>query len=81
MTQHIERIVIVGGGSAGWMTAAYLSKALDKRVHITLLESSNVTKIGVGEATFSSIKAFFDFLGLQEHEWMPNPHFSQKWER
>ncbi|MGH7998586.1 MAG: tryptophan 7-halogenase, partial [Brasilonema sp.] len=78
MSQQIKNIVIVGGGSAGWMTAAYLSKALDKNVQISLVESSNITTIGVGEATFSTIKLFFDFLGLQEHEWMPKCNASYK---
>lgn len=78
MTQQIKNIVIVGGGSAGWMTAAYLRKALEKNVQITLVESSNITTIGVGEATFSTIKLFFDFLGLQEHEWMPKCNASYK---
>ncbi|MBE9035180.1 tryptophan halogenase family protein [aff. Roholtiella sp. LEGE 12411] len=70
MSHNVQNIVIVGGGTAGWMTAAYLGKALSKNVQITLIESSNVTTIGVGEATFSTIKVFFDFLGLQEREWM-----------
>jgi tryptophan 6-halogenase len=78
MTDNLVDVVIVGGGSAGWMTAAYLSKALDKNVRITLVESSNVTKVGVGEATFSSIKSFFDFLGLQEYEWMPKCNATYK---
>jgi tryptophan halogenase len=78
MSQHIKNIVIVGGGSAGWMTAAYLSKALGRNVHISLVESSNITTIGVGEATFSTIKVFFDFLGLQEHEWMPKCNATYK---
>jgi hypothetical protein len=65
------RVLIVGGGSAGWMTAAYLSRALDKGVHISLIESRDIKTIGVGEATFSTIRLFFDFLGLEEHEWMP----------
>ncbi len=78
MSSYPVKIVIVGGGSAGWITAAYLSKALDKNVHITLVESSNITKIGVGEATFSSIKSFFDFLGLQEYEWMPQCNATYK---
>jgi tryptophan halogenase len=55
MSQQIKNIVIVGGGTAGWMTAAYLRKALEKNVQITLVESSNVTTIGVGEATLSTI--------------------------
>ncbi|MBZ8183073.1 tryptophan halogenase family protein [Oscillatoria salina] len=78
MSNCLQNVVILGGGSAGWMTAAYLSKALDKNVHITLIESSDITKIGVGEATFSTIKLFFDFLGLQEHEWMPKYNASYK---
>lgn len=78
MSQQIRNIVIVGGGSAGWMTASYLSKALDKNVQISLVESSNITTIGVGEATFSTIKLFFDFLGLQEREWMPKCNASYK---
>jgi len=78
MSQSPVKVVIVGGGSAGWMTAAYLSKALDKNVQISLVESSNITTIGVGEATFSTIKLFFDFLGLQEREWMPKCNASYK---
>ncbi|MEH2140040.1 tryptophan halogenase family protein [Nostoc sp.] len=76
--QNVQNVVIVGGGSAGWMTAAYLSKALDKNIQITLVESSNITKVGVGEATFSTIKVFFDFLGLQEDEWMPKCNATYK---
>lgn len=64
-------IVIVGGGTAGWMTAAYLRRALPLLKSITLIESDNVKRIGVGEASFSTLKLFFDFLGLQEIDWMP----------
>lgn len=78
MSQNVQHIVIVGGGTAGWMTAAYLSKALNKNVNITLVESSNITTIGVGEATFSTIKVFFDFLGLQESDWMPKCNATYK---
>lgn len=66
-----KRVVIVGGGSAGWMTASYLSVAL-RDVEITLIESGSIRTIGVGEATFSTIKLFFDFLGLRERDWMPH---------
>lgn len=66
-----KRIVIVGGGSSGWMTAAYLAKALGETAHVTVVESPNVRTIGVGEATFSYMKLFFDFLGLRERDWMP----------
>ncbi len=65
-----KSVVIVGGGSAGWMTAAYLKKAAPS-VNVTLIESATIKTVGVGEATFSTIKLFFDFLGLQEADWMP----------
>ena len=77
MPSKIQDIVIVGGGSAGWMTAAYLSKALEG-VRITLVESSTISTVGVGEATFSTIKLFFDFLGLEEIEWMPKCNAAYK---
>lgn len=66
-----KRIVIVGGGTAGWMTASYLKKALDANAEITVVESATIKTIGVGEATFSTIKLFFDWLDLDESEWMP----------
>jgi tryptophan halogenase len=59
------------------MTAAYLNKAL-KGVDITLVEAPHIKSIGVGEATFSTIKLFFDFLGLEEHEWMPSCNAAYK---
>ena len=74
-SKPIRTVTIVGGGTAGWMTASYLSRAL-KNVDITVVESVRIGTIGVGEATFSTVKLFFDFLGLQEHKWMPSaaPH-------
>lgn len=65
------RIVIVGGGSAGWMTASYLQTVFGDLHKITLIESGDIPTIGVGEATFSTLKLFFDRLGLPESEWMP----------
>jgi tryptophan 6-halogenase len=65
-----KSIVIVGGGTAGWMTASHLKKALPS-LDVTLIESANIKTVGVGEATFSTVKLFFDFLGLEESDWMP----------
>lgn len=73
-----KQVMIVGGGSSGWMTAAYLRKALGERVDVTVLESPNIKTVGVGEATFSTIKLFFDYLGLPEHEWMPSCNATYK---
>ncbi|WP_084655421.1 tryptophan halogenase family protein [Nocardia altamirensis] len=65
-----RNVLIVGGGTAGWMTAAYLSKALPG-VSVSLIESATTGRIGVGEATFSTIRHFFDYLELDEREWLP----------
>ncbi|TDD59257.1 tryptophan 7-halogenase [Kribbella antibiotica] len=68
---RIKNVVILGGGTAGWMTAAYLGKALQGTTTITVLEAPAVPRIGVGEATIPNLQsAFFDFLGIPEEEWM-----------
>jgi len=67
----IKSVVIVGGGTAGWMTASYLNAAFGARVDVTVIESQRVGRIGVGEATFSTVRHFFDYLGLDEREWLP----------
>ncbi|WP_024873936.1 tryptophan halogenase family protein [Saccharomonospora piscinae] len=74
----VRNVVILGGGTAGWMTATYLQAAFGDRVSITLVESRRVATIGVGEATFSTIRHFFDYLGLAEEEWMPSCNASYK---
>lgn len=71
MSKLIEDILIVGGGTAGWMSAVYLNRAFGRRVRITLVESKSVPTVGVGEATFNTIKGFFDYVGLDESQWMP----------
>jgi len=72
------KVVIVGGGTAGWMTAAYLIRALPWLESITVVESREIKTIGVGEASFSTLKLFLDFLGLHEHDWMPFCNASYK---
>lgn len=71
MENLISKVVILGGGTAGWMTATYLAKAFGERVQITLIEAETIPKIGVGEATIPNLqKVFFDFLGIPEEVWM-----------
>lgn len=74
----IDNVVIVGGGTAGWMTATYLKRAFGDQVSVTLVESARIPTVGVGEATFSTVRHFFDYLGLDEREWMPRCSASYK---
>ncbi len=66
----IRKVVILGGGTAGWMAAAALSRVFQRRLDITLIESSNLPIVGVGEATIPAILDFLHFLGVAEHDFM-----------
>ena len=67
----MRSLVIVGGGSAGWITAAYLNGALNDRgqnmkVKISLLESPDIPRISVGEATIPSMRHLISVIGIPE---------------
>ena len=69
--KSIKEIVIVGGGSAGWMTAAALSRLLQpEHIQVTVVESEHIGTIGVGEATIPDIINFNGILGIPEDEFM-----------
>ncbi len=71
MNKKISSIVIVGGGTAGWMTAAFLSKWLDQTpIQLNLIESEQIGTIGVGEATVPGIHQFIRDLDIKESEFI-----------
>ncbi|HCS66161.1 MAG TPA: tryptophan halogenase [Cellvibrio sp.] len=64
------KIVIAGGGTAGWIAAAALSHQMGEILDITLIESQEIGTIGVGEATIPPMRTFHRFLGINEQEFM-----------
>src|SRR6187431_2887934 len=67
----VKKILIVGGGTAGWMTAAYLARWLEKvDVQVVLIESELIGTVGVGEATVPGIHQYIQYLGVKESEFI-----------
>ncbi|SMF33627.1 tryptophan halogenase [Alteromonadaceae bacterium Bs31] len=63
-------VVIAGGGTAGWMTAASLSRMMNHHVRVTLVESDDIGTIGVGEATIPTMQTFHHLLQIDEQEYL-----------
>ncbi|WP_289030793.1 tryptophan halogenase family protein [uncultured Paraglaciecola sp.] len=66
----VKRVVIAGGGTAGWMTAAAMGKLIGKTIDITLIESDEIGTVGVGEATIPTLHIFHRLLGIKPAELM-----------
>jgi tryptophan halogenase len=66
----VKKVVIVGGGTAGWMAAASLSRLLGKTIKVTLVESEEIATVGVGEATVPPLALLNRYLNINEQEFL-----------
>src|SRR5262245_39996352 len=67
----IRSILVVGGGTAGCLSASYLQRAFGETVKVSMVESATIGRIGVGEATVSTLRHTMSFLGFDEDDWLP----------
>lgn len=74
----MKKFVIVGGGTAGWMTALVLANQWQQAVEVTLIESADVGIIGVGEGSTPALAMFFKTMRIDESEWMPECNATYK---
>ncbi len=70
MDQRKTRVVIAGGGTAGWLAAAVLTRQLGQLIDVTLVESEEIGTVGVGESTIPTVRSFHALMGLDEREFM-----------
>ena len=68
--QAVKKVVIVGGGTAGWMAAAAISKLIGKTLDISLIESDEIGTVGVGEATIPTMITLHRLLKIDERDFM-----------
>jgi tryptophan halogenase len=78
VNQPRKRVIVVGGGTAGWMAASAIAKLLPHAASVELVESAEIGIVGVGEATLPHLRAFIETLGLDEAEFMAATHATYK---
>ncbi|QDZ07261.1 tryptophan 7-halogenase [Sphingomonas panacisoli] len=78
MSETPRSIVILGGGTAGWMAANLIAHHLGLEASVTVVESPEIGIIGVGEGSTPQLKAFFDTLDIAEADWMPRCNATYK---
>ncbi|UTF61458.1 tryptophan halogenase family protein [Gilvimarinus sp. DA14] len=76
-SQKPKTLLIVGGGTSGWMAATLMASRWPD-INVRLLESDNIGTVGVGEGSTPHLKIFFDTLGIAESEWMPRCNATYK---
>lgn len=74
----IKKVVIVGGGTAGWMTAAAIGRFFGHHLSVTLIESDQIGTVGVGEATIPHIRQFNSMLGIDENAFIQEVNATYK---
>lgn len=69
-SEKVTKVVIVGGGTAGWMAAASLARLIGKNIHVSLIESDEIGTVGVGEATIPTMMTLHHLLKIDEREFL-----------
>jgi len=69
-TEKVKKVVILGGGTAGWMAAAGLGKMMGSQIEVILVESDDIPTVGVGEATIPTLLGYHRLLGIDEQEFL-----------
>ena len=70
MQNNVKKVVVAGGGTAGWVAAAALAKRLQGQIELVLVESEEIGTVGVGESTIPPVALFHNLLGIDEQEFM-----------
>jgi len=73
----IKSVLIVGGGTSGWMAACMFAKQ-HPNIKVSLVESENIDTVGVGESTIILFNAFLAAMGMEDKDWMPACHATYK---